>query len=466
MKKILIVDDEDSVRYSFRKLFRDPEYTVLEAANGREGLTVFSREKPDLVLLDIEMPVLGGIEAIQRMKKMAPEIPVLIITAFGTTERVIAAMKYGAYDYLEKPFDVPRLKMIVKEALAMEDVSRGELVVGPESDHPDVADRIVGNSFPIKEVYKMIGRVAASDVSVLLVGESGTGKELVAKAIHKFSNRADKPFLTINCAAIPDSLLESELFGYEKGAFTDAKTSREGKFETADHGTLFLDEIGDMSLTLQAKLLRVLQEGTFERLGSSRSIHADVRVVAATNKNLEAAIQSKDFREDLYYRLKVITITLPPLRMRPDDIPLLVRYFLAKHGHLLHKPGVTLPQETMDKLMSYHWPGNIRELENMIKRAMLLSKSHMLTPDLFESDQPPVGERAEETGSRPLSSFIPDDLSAYEGHLYRHVIENVERELIRLALARNGGNQMKTARFLGISRVMLHERMEKYGLLA
>jgi DNA-binding NtrC family response regulator len=466
MRKILIVDDEDSVRYSFRKLFREPEYLVVGADSGPEGITLFAKEKPDLVVLDIELPGMNGLEVIQRIKGMAPHIPVLIITAYGTSERVIAAMKYGAYEYLEKPFDVPRLKAVIEEALETTRFGGMEITADPQDKEGFKSDRIVGNSSAIKEVYKMIGRVAASDVSVLLVGESGTGKELVARAIFQNSSRADKPFLTINCAAIPDTLLESELFGHEKGSFTDASKAKAGKFELAGDGTLFLDEIGDMSLSTQAKLLRVLQEGTFERLGGTKTIKVNVRIIAATNKNLENAIASKNFREDLYYRLKVITITLPPLRIRKEDIPLLTHYFISKHEQLMNVPAVTIPPETIQKLMDYNWPGNVRELENVLKRAVLLSKTKVLTPDLITEDlSAPKPLKSDQPGTR-ISGIISVNLNEFESKLYKHVIEEVEKGLLKISLDRMNGNQVKTARLLGISRVMLRERMDKYNIQA
>jgi DNA-binding NtrC family response regulator len=463
-KKILIVDDEESVRYSFRKLFREPGCEIMEAANGLEALSVIKKDVPDLVLMDIEMPGLNGLEAIQRIKALKPQLPVIIITAFGTSERVIGAMKYGAYEYLEKPFDVARLKAVISEALEMKRLSDEDesLEIHPADTH--TGEQIVGMSPAIKEVYKMIGRVAASDVSVLLSGESGTGKELVAKAIHRYSDRSDKPFIAINCAAIPDALLESELFGFEKGSFTDASHMKEGKFEMADKGTLFLDEVADMSLTLQAKLLRVLQEGTFERLGSNKVTKVDVRVISATNKNLENAIASRSFREDLYYRLKVITITLPPLRVHPEDIPLLTNYFLSRHCQEMKKPLVTVPPETMDGLLRYSWPGNVRELENLLKRALLMSKNNVITPDLIQSEISTITPVSPEIAPQSHSSLFPENISEFEGTLYKHVIEQVEREVIGKALSFCNGNQVKTAKLLGISRAMLIERMEKFGL--
>jgi len=464
-KKILIVDDEESVRYSFRKLFREPGCEIVEAANGLEALSVIKKELPDLVLMDIEMPGLNGLDAIQRIKANNPQLPVIIITAFGTTERVIAAMKYGAYEYLEKPFDVDRLKEVISEALEMKRLSDEDNSIEIHPADTQTGEQIVGMSPAIKEVYKMIGRVAASDVSVLLSGESGTGKELVAKAIHRYSDRSDKPFIAINCAAIPDSLLESELFGFEKGSFTDASHMKEGKFEMADKGTLFLDEVADMSLTLQAKLLRVLQEGTFERLGSNTVIKVNVRVISATNKNLENAISAKSFREDLYYRLKVITITLPPLRVHPEDIPLLTNYFLSRHCQEMKKPLVTVPPETMEGLLKYSWPGNVRELENLLKRALLLSKSNVITPDLISAEINSTASVIPGISSKNPASLVPENLEEYEGKLFKHVIDQVEKELIEKALAHSKGNQVRTAKLLGISRAMLHERMEKFGLL-
>ncbi len=463
-KKILVVDDEEFVRYSFRKLYRDPGYSIREAANGLEALSQIKKEEPDLVLMDIEMPGLSGLETIQRIKSSHPILPVIIMTAYGTTERVIAAMKYGAFEYIEKPFDVPKLKAMVAEALDAKRFSDEENRVDILPADTQTGEQIIGSSPAIKEVYKMIGKVSASDVSVLITGESGTGKELMAKAIHRYSDRSDKPFIAINCAAIPDSLLESELFGHEKGAFTDASHSKEGKFEVADKGTLFLDEVADMSLTLQAKLLRVLQEGTFERVGSNKTIKVSVRVISATNKNLETAIANKQFREDLYYRLKVVNLTLPPLRMHPEDIPLLTNYFLARHCREMKIPMVSIPPETMEKLMHNSWPGNIRELENLLKRALLLSKSNIITPDLVQSETQ-ISQTVElQETEKKLDSLIPGKLAEYEGRLFKFVIDQVEKELIEKALAFTRGNQVKAAKLLGISRAMLLERIEKFEL--
>lgn len=487
MNRILIVDDEPSVRYSFRKLLREDHYDVLEAANGVDALRMLSKDRPNLVVMDIEMPGISGLETIRRIKELKPHIPVIIMTAYGTTDRVIEAMKLGAYDYMEKPFDIDRMRRVIREALDMNLMTEGGIHLHLKSKGEVLPDRIIGKSPAINEVYKMIGKVAASDAGVLITGESGTGKEMIAKAIHLHSNRADKPFLAINCAAIPDTLLESELFGFEKGAFTDAVKKKSGKFEAVDAGTIFLDEIGDMSLPLQAKLLRVVQEGTFERLGSNKTQKVDVRIIAATNKNLEQGIQNKTFREDLYYRLKVITITLPPLRMRMEDIPLLTEYFIERQTKLMKNPEITISLETMDKLLSYDWPGNVRELENVLKRAVLLSKNQIITPDLIAvgpetgiSAEPPqipkithspetsppsqTHETSEFSDIPMISLHFPGDPGRFEGKLYHAAIEQTEKELLRLTLDHTRGNQVKAARLLGISRVMLHDRMKKYGL--
>lgn len=458
-KKILIVDDEEHLRYSLRKLLKKPGFEIIEASNGLEALKMLEVEEPHLMLMDIEMPGMNGLEAIQKVKERYPSLPVIIITAYGTTERVIAAMKHGAFEYLEKPFDIARLQIIISEALEIRRLSKeGSTVqqhvgIGP-------SDTIIGESSAMKEVFKMIGRVAASDVSVLITGESGTGKELVAKAIHQFSDRSSKPFVAINCAAIPENLLESELFGHEKGAFTDAHQPKAGKFEQAEGGTLFLDEIGDMSLALQAKLLRVLQDNTFQRLGSNKTLRSSARIISATNKNLDTAINEGKFREDLFYRIKVIAINIPPLRVRREDIPLLAAYFLKRYSLEMKKNLPALPSESLDLLLGHNWPGNVRELENLIKRLILLSKANVITPDQISAE---ISMAAKET-SLPLPAYEAFNPAEAEGFLYEHVIGKAEEELIRKTILWCKGNISRTAKVLGISRAMLYERMNKYGL--
>lgn len=463
MNRILIVDDEDNVRYSFRKFFRDANTDIKEASNGLDAINMLKKEAFNLVLMDIEMPGITGLEAIQRVKAMHPHLPVIIMTAFGTTERVIAAMKYGAFEYIEKPFDIDRLKSLVKEALAAQVPKQAETTTSAQKPS-SMPGEIIGQSASMKEVFKMIGRVAAADVSVLISGESGTGKELVARAIHRYSDRSEKPFIAINCAAIPDNLLESELFGYEKGAFTDASQNKAGRFEQANGGTLFMDEVADMSLTLQAKLLRVLQEGTFERLGSNKTVNTNVRIVSASNKNLDQAIVEGKFREDLYYRLKVVTITIPPLRMRRDDIPLLVDYFLSRYTSEMKRPDTTISTESLELLHNQSWPGNVRQLENLIRRAILLCKNNVITADLIQNELQSDKTAIATAAANESKTWIPDNLEAYEGHLYKHVIEQTEKVLLQKTLQFTRGNQTRAAKILGISRAMLYERMEKFNV--
>jgi DNA-binding NtrC family response regulator len=418
-----------------------------------------------LIIMDIQMPGLSGLEVLQRIKQMVPRIPVLIMTAYGSSDRIIDAIKKGAYDYIEKPFDIPAMKALIDQAIQAGHLMRTQVLLeSPMATLQSAADVIIGKSPAMREVYKMIGRIASSDVNILILGESGTGKELVARAIYQHSKRADKAFLAVNCAAIPETLLESELFGYERGAFTGASKRKIGKFQQADGGTIFLDEIGDMSASTQAKILRVLQEGTFEMLGGEETLQSNVRILAATNVDLERAIVEKRFREDLYYRLKVITIDLPPLRQRREDIPELCTYFLGKYLKELDKEPLSLSEEALQVFMCYNWPGNIRELQNVLKRAMLLSKGHVITADaimLHSKNEPPKPESVE---SSRLQSYLPADLESHRGKLYQSVMGEVERELILLILKKEGGNQVRAAQFLGISRVMLHERMERYGI--
>jgi nitrogen regulation protein NR(I) len=463
MHKVLVVDDEESVRYSFHKTLREPKYTVLDAADGPAALEAVRLAAPDMVILDIQMPGMSGLEVLGHLKRIAPKIPVLMITAHGDSERVISAMKLGAFEYIEKPFDVPRLMALIDDALEVSRLTQSE----PPVDAPAASaftDKILGNSAAMQEVCKMIGRVAASDVNVLLVGESGTGKELVARAIYQHGTSGSTPFMAVNCAAIPETLLESELFGYERGAFTGAVRRRTGKFELADGGTLFLDEVGDMSLSTQAKLLRVLQEGTFERLGGEETLRVHVKLIAATNQNLEEAIAAKRFREDLYYRLKVITITLPPLRVRKEDLPELAQHFVAKHCVQFERAPLAIAPETLQVLAQHDWPGNVRELENTLKRAILLCPGSVIRPQDIMADL----QAARRPGPAPtpehLTVRVPADLENYQGRLYDTVNAELEHKLIVAVLRHVRGNQVHAARLLGISRVMLHDRIKKYGI--
>jgi len=470
MHKILIVDDEKSVRYSFRKLLDTDNYDLYEAENHDSALKIFADTKPDLVIADIEMPGKSGLDLLHDIKALSPTTPVIIITAFGSGERVIKAMKYGAFDYFEKPFEIPKLKRLIDEALKSVSPAPSDklkkiqtaLSVAATND-PYNSDLIIGESSSMKDVFKLIGRVAASDASILVTGESGTGKEMVARAIHDYSDRANQPFIAVNCAAIPETLLESELFGYDKGAFTGAVKDKPGKFEEANKGTLFLDEIGDMGLALQSKLLRTLQEGVIDRLGSNKSMKVNVRIITATNRNLENLIKIKSFREDLYYRIRVVTIALPPLRMRKDDIPLLVTHFLKKHAREARIENISIHPAVLEQLISYQWPGNIRELENTIKRALILAKGNIITPDLIAGNQMPIEESTIKSGF-PLGGYLTEEIVMREGEIFELVSKAVEKDLITWALEKTAMNQAKSARILGISRVMLHERMERFDI--
>src|SRR3989454_2270175 len=374
MDKLLLIDDEADVQYSFRRLFDSPEIELTAASSGEEGLKLIPKVKPDLVLMDVRMGGMNGLETLRRIRETNAKLPVIMMTAYGTTQTAIEAMKLGAYDYLLKPFDVPKLKQIIGDALKAARDMKQVVSYQPLLESEDYDLGIVGRSEAMQNVFKLIGQLAGSDATALITGESGTGKELVARAIYHHSRRNGRTFLAINCAAIPENLLESELFGHEKGAFTGANSQRIGKFEQCDQGTIFLDEIGDMSLATQTKILRVLQSGTFERVGGNQPVKADVRVIAATNKALEQAVAAKQFREDLFYRLNVVRIQIPPVRERPEDIRLLVNYFLRKYAAGQGQRPKSISPEVVGALEQYPWPGNVRELENVIQRAIVVAK--------------------------------------------------------------------------------------------
>lgn len=463
MNKLLVIDDNDSVRYSFQRLFREPEYLVHTAKTGFAGQNLAATQHYDVILLDIRLPDISGLDVLVEIKKNEPKAVVLIMTAFSTTETAIQAIKLGAYDYILKPFDMPTVKLLINEAVSNSRVMHTNVVL-PTPEEQDVAgERIIGSSPVMQQVYKMIGRVAGSDVNVLIRGESGTGKEMVARAIFQHSRRSQKPFLAVNCAAIPESLLESELFGYEKGAFTGATRRKIGKFEQANGGTIFLDEIGDMKPALQAKILRILQEGCFERIGGDATLRVDTRLIAATNKNLENAIEDGSFREDLYYRIKVVSITLPPLRLHKEDLPELVNHFLDKYSEMPPQVRFSVSEDAMNELQSYNWPGNIRELENVIRRAIVLCKGNVITRELVREEFNMAKKfPAKSSDHEPtLESYLAIPGS---GSLYERVIAKTEKDLLRMILRETGGNQVQAAKTLGISRVMLRNRIEKYDL--
>lgn len=456
MRKLLVVDDDRAVRYAIRRMLEDMDLEILEASSGEEALRLLS-EEPEAVLMDVRMRGASGIETLREMRRLRPRLPVLIMTAYGTTETAIEAMRDGAFDYILKPFDVAETRRAVERALEAGRLMR-EAVRLPGSE--GAGDRMVGSSPAMQKVYKLIGQVAGTGVPVLIRGESGTGKELVARAIYQYGPRTDKPFMAVNCAAIPETLLESELFGYEKGAFTGAVARRLGKFEQCDGGTVFLDEIGDLSLATQAKLLRFLQTGEFQRLGGGSTLRADVRLIAATNKDLEAAIRTGAFREDLYYRLNVVTIELPPLRSRKEDIPELVSYFVARAAREsgVRIDGIT--PEALALLTAYDWPGNVRELENTVRRAVVMARSTLLGEEDFRD----LGGRAPAVPTGDMDALLDALFDAGRGVWQGKLLESVEAELIRRALKHCGGNQSAAARLLGMNRNTLRGRMRHHNI--
>ncbi len=449
-RTILVIDDDESLRRVMEYNLRDDGYRVVTAANGRSGLERFQTEAVDLVLTDIRMPEMDGMELLARLKTMQPDLPVIILTAHGTIGSAVEAIKVGAFDFLTKPFPREQLSTAVRKALEV-------AALATENRHlrQVVAERfsfanMIAGSRAMRAVTEMASRVAQSDATVLLAGESGTGKELLAKAIHFHSARGRRPFVTVNCAAIPEHLLESELFGHRRGSFTGAVADKQGKFELASGGSIFLDEVGELPLLLQVKLLRVLQEREIDKVGDPRPIKVDVRVIAATNRDLEKMITDGGFRDDLYYRLAVVSIRMPSLRERADDIPLLVDHFLDKHSERLARPRPAVEKTVYSAFNLYSWPGNIRELENVIERALVLDKDGVLgLDDLPER----LSAREQRIGNLRLE--LPDEGIS---------LETVERELLLAALEKHNWNQTRAAGYLGITRSTLLYRMQKFGL--
>jgi len=472
MPKILLIDDEPNVLYSLEKCLREEGTEFLTAETATAGIELVREQQPDVVICDVRLPDLSGLDAFLRMREIEPRLPVIIITAHASTDVAIEAMKRGAFDYLPKPYDLDELKQTVRNALELSRLSRVPAVFS-QSEEDDTndenVDRIVGTSRPMQEVYKEIGRVAPQDVNVLILGESGTGKELVARAIFQHSGRADRPFLALNCAAIPESLLESELFGHEKGAFTNADRRRIGKFEQADGGTLFLDEIGDMTLPTQAKVLRVLQDGSFERIGSNQTLHADVRIVAATNRNLAALIQEHQFREDLFYRLNTFTIRIPALRERLEDLPQLMDYFIRRFNPQLKQPVTAVAPEAIAALKARPWPGNVRELQSAIKYAMVRSTGSIITADclpdrMTEPDVTAAEQPSDFASLNDVRELVRDLLQRSTMDLQNAVTSRVEMILLEEVLNHVDGNLSRAAETLGISRTTLRSKLQSHGI--
>lgn len=460
MKNILVVDDEESIRWVFKKGLEKKGYTVHTSESGKNALSMLSKNKYLIIFLDIFLPEENGLKLLENIKKQEKEITVVIMTAQGTMKNAIEAMQKGAYDYITKPFDMDEIYLLIEKVENLKNLERKVYTLEEELKTKYDVGEIVGKSQKMQKVFKIIGKAASSDLTVLITGESGTGKELVARALHKASNRANGPFVAVNCAAIPRELLESELFGYERGAFTGATESRAGKFEQADGGTIFLDEIGDMDISLQAKILRVIQEREFYRVGGKAQIKVDVRIISATNQDLETSVREKMFREDLFHRLNVITIPLPPLRERREDIPLLADYFLKRFSSELGIGVRYIADDAMLILKNYDWKGNVRELENVIQRAIVMSGGDSITPEYL-----PISQSAGRDFVS-MHEIIKDKVNNYtkKGGLYSEVIGEAEKELLLSVLKKTEWNQVKAAEILGINRNTLSRKMKELDI--
>jgi nitrogen regulation protein NR(I) len=464
MSTILVIDDDEQLSKSFAKILDQEGYTALRATSGEEGLRCINMQCPDLVVLDVRLPGMNGIRTLEKIHQQEPKLPVIIFTAYGTTETAIEAMKIGAFDYIYKPFDVPEILKTIASGL-----EAGRFMATPVDMDPDPnqtqREAIIGRSGAMLDVYKAIGRVASTDATVLIRGESGTGKELAARAIYQHSRRSNRPFMVINCVAIPENLLESELFGYEKGAFTGAVHRRVGKIEQANKGTFFLDEIGDMPLSIQSKLLRLLQERSIERLGGREVISVDVRIMAATNRNLEQAVEDGRFREDLYYRLKVVTISMPPLRDRLEDIPALTEYLLSRFCREMQIDNPGISPEAIRALQTYHWPGNIRELANTIQKSLIFNRG---MPIQAEDISFPSGKKSDLSSrgnvEHTVQEWIKDMFQTKPDNLFEACVDQFSALVIKEALKLTKGNRSQAAKILGLSRPTLHSKMEKLGI--
>lgn len=508
---ILIIDDDAEIRYSLGRVLSSRQYRVSEAGSGEEGVaTVKKGPWPDLIFLDIRMGGMSGLEALQHIRGVNPKQMVILMTAFGTAQTAIEAMKYGAFDYIMKPFDPAKVLALADNALKAHEAMRAVGDYKPTINTDDYKEGIVGSSSVMQDVFKIVGQVTASDVTVMITGESGTGKELVARSIWKHSHRAAKPFIAVNCAAIPDNLIESELFGHEKGSFTGATGQRLGKFELCDGGTIFLDEIGDMALATQTKILRVLQQGEIQRVGGTDTIRVDVRIIAATNKNLEEMVPAKAFREDLYYRLNVVRIKMPPLRERPEDIPQIVDFCLQNLVKQRKTRVRKVAPDVSAILRAYRWPGNVRELENVIYRSAVIAQGDtVLTKDLpveilaatggliAAAATEPAGESggvasgtvggmvnpfaagesgATSTGAVRVAPATGREVAGYtvaEALDYLHaalvkenepLLARIEREMVTRVIATEGGNQARAAEILGLTRATLRKRLDEFGI--
>jgi two-component system response regulator AtoC len=494
-RSVLVVDDDAQIRSLLADLLKENGYVVRQAKTGADALAAVAKQRPELVMMDVKLPDKDGLDLLRQMKRERPELEVIVMTAYGGSSSAIKAMEHGAYDYVTKPFEIDdllaTLRRVFEHAAMSEEVSALRLELGKSAAD---RERIVGSSRPMLEVYKLIGKVAGSDATVLISGESGTGKELVAEALHRASSRNPHPLVKVSCAALPETLLETELFGHEKGSFTGAMTMRKGRFEGANKGTIFLDEIGEMTLGTQTKLLRILQEREFERIGSNIPIKVDIRVIAATNRNLAEHVDAGRFREDLYYRLNVIHIHMPPLRERMEDVPQLVEHFLSKYRSRPEAIPTTISEEAMARLVEHDWPGNVRELENAIERAVVLSRGAAIMPEhlpLAESPSAAGGRARSRRGAGAKAGAdagavagddggVPVEAGAGAGDgdgaaasptngaggngTFKEAVESLEKRLIAEALSRHGGNRSKAAEELGIYRRLLYAKIKEYDL--
>lgn len=472
MGKLLVIDDERNVSFSIADVFTDSEIEVRSVDNGPDGLRAVSEWNPDVILLDLRLGHESGLDVFQQIRQIDVKALVIFMTGFGTSEIAIEAMKHGAFDYIVKPLDANHLRELVRQGCQIRRLVHVPAFVGETERVETQPQQIIGNGKSMREVCKSIGRIAPQNVNVLILGESGTGKELVARAIYHHSRRSSEPFLAINCAAIPDSLLESELFGHEKGAFTGAAQRRIGKFEQCHGGTLLLDEIGDMPPITQAKMLRLLQEGTFERVGGNETLHCDVRILAATNQDLDSRIQQNIFRRDLYYRLCGVSITLPPLQCRREDIPELAHHFLFRYGAEIGSNVQTIAPETLDLLTNYSWPGNIRELQNVIRSALIASTGTVLLPTFLPQEilteensmqEEPLPEVSEDIASwQAMPGLLDCWLAEGTQDLYRRALDKFDRFVIGRAMRFTSGNQLRASELLGLSRVTVRNRLRMF----
>jgi two-component system nitrogen regulation response regulator GlnG len=460
---LLVIDDERSVCYSFRRVFEGESVRVLTAETAAAGLIALHQHQPDVVVLDLQLPDRPGLDLFREIHSESPKRPIIFITAHGTTDTAIEAMKAGAFDYLLKPLDLERLTRVLGRAFEAARLMTVPAMLPGEEE----ADHIVGRSATMQEMCKAIGRLAPQDVNVLILGESGTGKELVARALYHHGRRSGRPFLAVNCAALPETLLESELFGHERGAFTGADRRRVGKFEQCDGGTLFLDEVGDMAASVQAKMLRVLQDQRFERVGGTETLHTDVRVLAATNQDLSRLVAEGRFRKDLFYRLNAVSIRVPPLRERTDDVAELAHFFLFRFDREMNLDFRGFSPEALERLQAYRWPGNVRELQGVVKQAMLNASGHLILPEFLPEQFQESANAAVAPGVTPesfdVAAFVEAHLSV-PGGLYAEVISAVERVLLTRVLRHTRGNQTQASELLGLSRPTLRHKMRTLGL--